>query len=147
MAQPNQGSHEDYSREHEVQGSTNRTFGLVMAAACLFFTFSPKLKGLEPRYWLLGPGGLFLILALVVPKALGPLNRAWTMLGLLIGKVTTPIVLFIFFFLILTPTAFLFRLAGKDPLRLRRKAKDDKGSYWIMRTPPGPAPETLKNQF
>jgi hypothetical protein len=37
------------------------------------------------------------------------------------------------------------RIAGKDPLRLRfdRQAK----SYWIERHPPGPDPDSMKNQF
>jgi Saxitoxin biosynthesis operon protein SxtJ len=139
------GSHEDYDREHQVEGSSNRSFGLVMAAACAFFAFSPKFKGHDPRLWLLGPGGVFTLAALAFPKVLGPLNFLWTKLGLLLGKITTPIVLFIFFYVILTPVALLMRLTGKDPMRSKRAAPGK--SYWIERTPPGPAPETLRNQF
>ena len=139
------GTHEDYRREHEVEGSSNRSFGLVMAAASVFFTFTPLFKHLAPRYWLLGPGAAFLLAALAFPVVLGPLNWAWTKLGLLLGKITTPIVLFIFFFVILTPVAFLMRLTGKDPMRAKRLPP--RKSYWIERTPPGPAPDTLRNQF
>jgi hypothetical protein len=49
------------------------------------------------------------------------------------------------FFLVFTPMALLIRLRGKDLLRLRRDPEAP--SYWIPRQPPGPAPDTLKQQF
>jgi hypothetical protein len=36
-------------------------------------------------------------------------------------------------------------MMGKDPLRLKRQPNTD--SYWIPRRPPGPPPETMKDQF
>lgn len=139
------GIHEDLTREHEVTGSSNRSFGLVMAAACLFFGLSKFVRGAGPIRWhLVGPGIGFLLLALAAPALLGPLNKLWTKLGLLLGKITTPIVLFIFFTFILTPMAFFMRLLGKDPLKLRKSTAK---SYWIERSPPGPAPKSLRQQF
>jgi hypothetical protein len=44
-----------------------------------------------------------------------------------------------------TPTALLFRILGKDPLRLSHDP--EARSYWIERQPPGPAPDTMTNQF
>jgi hypothetical protein len=139
------GIHEDLTREHEVSGSSNRSFGFVMAAAGLLFGFSKFVRGTGPiRWYLVGPGLGFLVLALVAPQVLGPLNKAWTKLGLLLGRITTPIVLFVFFTFILTPVALFMRLFGKDPLRLKRSSEK---SYWIERTPPGPAPKSLRQQF
>jgi hypothetical protein len=43
------------------------------------------------------------------------------------------------------PAGFLFRLLGKDPLRL--KAEPGAPTYWVLRNPPGPAPETMRHQF
>jgi hypothetical protein len=37
------------------------------------------------------------------------------------------------------------RALGKDVLKLRFDA--DASSYWIERSPPGPAPGGMKNQF
>jgi hypothetical protein len=37
------------------------------------------------------------------------------------------------------------RLLGKDPLRLEWDASAR--TYWVERTPPGPAPETFVDQF
>jgi hypothetical protein len=43
------------------------------------------------------------------------------------------------------PTGLVMRLLGKDLLRLNRQPDTD--SYWIVRAPPGPSPETMKDQF
>ena len=49
------------------------------------------------------------------------------------------------YYSLLMPIGLVMRLCGKDPLRLRRDP--DAPSYWLVRDPPGPAPETMKNQF
>jgi hypothetical protein len=49
------------------------------------------------------------------------------------------------FFVTVTPIAFIYRLLGKDPLRL--KFEPDSSSYWIARQPPGPPPDTMTKQF
>jgi hypothetical protein len=54
-------------------------------------------------------------------------------------------VMAVLFYVTVTPIALLMRMLGKDPLRLRRDP--DAASYWIHRTPPGPTPESMKNQF
>lgn len=48
------------------------------------------------------------------------------------------------FFIIVTPLGLLMRAVGRDPLKLRRDRSAK--SFWIDRRPPGPAPESLKNQ-
>lgn len=80
-----------------------------------------------------------------MPKLLGPLNRAWTKLGLLMFMVISPVVLGFLFYLCIMPTGITLRLLGKDllSLKLNPKAK----SYWIARAPPGPKPDSLANQF
>jgi len=89
--------------------------------------------------------GLFLLLAVLVPRVLAPANRLWTKFGLLLHHIVSPLALGVLFFLVVTPTGLLMRLFGKDPLRLRFDPAAD--SYWIKRDPPGPAADSLKNQF
>ena len=84
------------------------------------------------------------VVAIVIPAALAPFNKAWFQLGLLMGKVVSPIVLGVIFFLLLTPVGLITRLFGRDELRLKRKPVS---SYWVDRSPPGPAGDTFKNQF
>jgi hypothetical protein len=80
-----------------------------------------------------------------VPRVLAPLNKLWTKLGLLIYKVMNPIVLGLLFFVTIMPIGLLMRVFGKDFLRMKidRNAK----SYWIERKPPGPPPQSMRNQF
>ena len=95
--------------------------------------------------WLSAIALAFLLVSLARPQLLAPLNRAWTQLAMLLYYVTNPIILGLIFFLIVTPLGLLMRWAGQDNLHPRpdRTAK----SYWIRRDPPGPPPETMKNQF
>jgi len=137
--------HESYSRDEKVEGSTNRSFGVVFAAFFGLIGLLPLVMGRPPRVWPILTGLLFLLAALRFPSALAPLNRLWFKLGLLLHRVVSPIALGIMFFLVFTPMGLLMRAMGKDPLRLRRDANAQ--TYWIDRQPPGPAPESLKDQF
>jgi hypothetical protein len=136
---------EDLRRDAVPAGGSNRSLGLVFAAFFAIIGLLPLFFGDALRLWALAVGAVFLLAALAFPAVLAPLNRVWTKFGLLLHKVVSPIVLGIMFYLAVTPTGLLVRLFGKDSLRLKldRQAR----SYWIERTPPGPAPETLKDQF
>ena len=129
----------------EVRRSSDRSFGVVFAAAFLVIALFPLVRGGEPRLWALAVAAAFLGAALIRPALLAPLNRLWFRFGLLLGRVTNPLIMGLVFFLVITPMAMIMRLRGKDPLRLRpdREAK----SYWIERVPPGPAPASMTNQF
>jgi hypothetical protein len=137
--------HEDFSRRHHVQRSSNRQFGLVMSVALTVIGLWPVRRGEPVRWGAIIAAGLLLFLAVAWPSALNLLNRAWTALGLALGRFTTPIVMGIMFYLVFTPIATVFRLAGRDPLRL--KWNGEHGSYWIRRSPPGPRAETMIRQF
>lgn len=138
-------AHEDLNREQHVEGSSDRVFGLVFAAVFLIVGFWPLLHGGSPRWWSAGVAGLFALVALVKPALLGRMNRLWIRLGTLLGKLVSPVALGILFYGVLAPIGALTRLAGKDPLRLKR----DPGaaSYWIARKPPGPPADSMTNQF
>lgn len=138
-------AHEDLTREQYVEGSSDRNFGLVFAAVFLLISVGPLRHGHSPRWWALAVAGGFALVALVRPRLLARINRLWTMLGLLLGKVVSPIALGILFFGVLTPLAVVMRLRGKDPLRLKLDPATD--SYWILRKPPGPPPDSMTNQF
>jgi hypothetical protein len=139
--------HEDFTRKEAVQGSSDRSFGFVMAAFFGLVALFPLLHGplSSIRWWALAVAAAFLAFALLWPAALRPLNRAWLKLGLLLSKVVSPVVLMILFYATVTPIGLLMRWAGKDSLRLRRDAAA--ASYWVPREPPGPAPDSMKQQF
>lgn len=125
--------------------TSNRSFGLVFAFAFALLALWPALYGRPARWWCLGVSGAFLLVALVMPSMLGPLNRLWLKLGLLLHKVASPIALAIVFFGVITPMGGVMRLLRKDPLKLRSDPRAR--SYWVPREPPGPARETFKDQF
>lgn len=138
-------THEDFSRQEEITPSSDRSFGLVIAIFFLIVSFWPLVHAEPVRWWALGAAAVFAVVALLWTAALAPLNKLWTKLGLLLYRIVSPIVLGLLFYLTVTPIALLMRLLGKDPLRLRRDP--DGASYWVIRTPPGPTPESMKNQF
>jgi len=87
---------------------------------------------------------LFVAFTLVAPKVLSPLNRAWYELGMLLGKIVSPIVLGVIFFLMITPISLITRLFGRDELKIKKLSVQ---SYWVDRSPPGPSSDSFKNQF
>lgn len=139
------GTHEDWGRPELVKASSNRTFGLVFTAFWSLVAFLPLVRGHWVRWWAAALSGLFLVVALAAPQVLGPLNRVWTALGILLHQVTNPILLGILFYFVFTPFGWLLRLVGNDFLRLKRPP--DAQSYWIARQPPGPEPRSMSNQF
>lgn len=138
-------THEDFSRHPLAKGSSDRAFGMVFAVFFALVGLAPLRRQHAIRWWALAVGALFLAMAVMRPTWLQPFNRVWTKLGLILGRVMSPIVTGLLFFLIVTPMGFLVRLLGKDPLRLA--ADRGAGTYWIERRPPGPSPETMANQF
>jgi Saxitoxin biosynthesis operon protein SxtJ len=138
-------AHEDLTREQYVEASSDRSFGLVIAAVLLLVALGPLRHGHTPRWWALALAAMFALVALAKPALLARLNRLWMRLGILLGKVVSPIALGILFYGVLTPLAVVIRLTGKDPLRLKLDRGAD--SYWILRKPPGPPPDSMTNQF
>ena len=137
--------HEDFSRRGEIEAGSERTFGIVFSAVFVIMGLYPLWHGEEARIWVLIMAGAFLLAALVAPRILRPLNRLWSRFGVLLHKLVSPVIMGLLFFVAVTPTALIMRLAGKDPLRLR--LDPEARTYWIDRRPPGPEPQTMRNQF
>jgi hypothetical protein len=137
--------HEDFSREEHIEGSSDRSFGFVFAAVFALIALWPLLHHGGLRVWALAVAAAFGLVAIVRPALLATPNRLWMKLGLLLGKIVAPIALGILFYVVLTPLGAMMRMAGKDPLRLKRDAAA--ASYWIPRQPPGPPPGSMTNQF
>lgn len=95
--------------------------------------------------WLLIVGAAIATVGLVRPNVLAPFNRVWTRLGILLSRITNPIVMGLMYFVVLTPAGLLMRLFGKDPLH--RRIDPSAATYWIVRDPPGPAPGSMRDQF
>lgn len=139
--------HEDLHRDHEVKGGSDRGFGLTVGGVLLLIGAARSI--FDALAWVevsLFIGGLLLVtLAFTAPRLLTPLNRAWIKLGLVLSKTVNPLVLGVIFVTTVAPTGLIMRLFRHDPLRL--KFEPNAKSYWMERKPPGPAPDTMRNQF
>ena len=139
-------THERLRDDGVVKGSSDRSFGLVFAAVFGIIGLWPFVfGGAGPRWWSLVIALGFAVVSLTRPSLLAPLNRLWLKFGLLLNRIVSPLVMGLLFYLVITPIALMMRLTGKDPLRLKYDAAAR--SYWIPRQPPGPSPETIKNQY
>jgi drug/metabolite transporter (DMT)-like permease len=120
-----------------------RKFGLVVGGAFLLLALLLWRRTHVTAATVAGALGAALFLGgLAVPGQLGPVYRAWMGLAKAISKVTTPIVMSIIFFLVLTPAGFLVRLFGHRPLTHPRGA----GTYWHSR-PEGSRRGAMDHQF
>ena len=140
-----QSTHEIFSRDETLVGSSDRSFGIVMTAAFAVISLLNWWHDGHSWRWTGGIAVLFLAATLLYPAALKPLNRLWLKFGLVLHKVVNPIMMAIVFFGAVLPTGLVMRALGKDPLRLKRQS--DANSYWIERHPPGPMPKSMKDQF
>ena len=132
------------SHNHERIGSP-RSFGVVFAIVFGIIAMWPLLNDGAIRLWSAAIAVVFAMLALVWPQSLGFLNRLWFKFGLLLGRVVSPVIMAIMFFLIFTPIGLLLRLMGKDLLRLRMDSEEQ--SYWVKREADTQQMGSMKNQF
>jgi hypothetical protein len=125
----------------DVKIGSNRSFGIVFFAVFLIIAIYPLINSGELRLWSLIISIIFLVLGLVNSKILNPLNKFWFKFGIFLGKIISPFVMGIIFFLVVTPIGLLMRLLNKDLLNLKF---NNSHSYWIEKTEPR---SKMKNQF
>jgi hypothetical protein len=124
-----------------IKLGSNKGFGIVFFTFFLIISLYPLINNDNIRLWSLFIAIIFLILGLINSRILTPLNKIWFKFGLFLGKIVSPLIMGIIFFLVVTPTGFIMRLLKKDLLNL--KFKDSK-SYWISKNGPK---SKMKNQF
>ncbi len=138
-------THEDFSRHQEDRGPSDRSFGVVFAVFFALVGAWPAVHHRPMRLWAFGVAALFALMAMARPALLHPANRLWMRFGLLLAQIVNPIMTALLFYTVITPFALLMRALGKDPLRLRYDRAAP--TYWIERDPPGPAPQSMSQQF
>lgn len=67
-----------------------------------------------------------LLIAILFPSLFKHLNYFWHLLGIFLGKIFSPIIMGIIFYLLVSPLAIFLRLIGRDELSL----KGSESSYW-----------------
>jgi hypothetical protein len=136
--------HEDLTRPAILRRTSDRSFGFALTAVLMAAGLWP-LSHHRVRVWPLFIGAAFLVVTLMRPALLSLLTRTFSAAGLLLSRITNPIVTALLFLIVFTPVGLISRILGRDPMR--RNHAPEAGSYWIARTPPGPRPETMSKQF
>ena len=127
--------------EKKIKVSSNKSFGIVFSIFFLLISVYLLLNNNPIYYWSLFVSFIFLVLGLMNSKILSPLNLLWFKFGILLGKIVSPVVMGIIFFLVVTPISILLKIFGKDVLNL--KFNNNK-TYWIVKDGPK---SNMKKQF
>ena len=125
----------------DVKISSNRSFGIVFFVVFLLIALYPLTYSGEIRIWSAIISLIILILGLLNSKILSPLNNLWFKFGLFLGRIISPVIMGIIFFLVVTPIGYVMRILGNDILNLKYNKNK---SYWIEKKGPK---SKMKNQF
>ena len=107
-----------------------RRFGLTVGAAFLVFAGIALWRDHATSARVLAAlGGTLVLLGVIAPRALLPVESAWMRLAHVLSRVTTPIILGAFYFLILTPIGLTRRAFGRRGLPRSRPGE----SMWTER--------------
>lgn len=137
--------HEDYNRGPGITLSSPRTFGFVWTALLLLYGVAPLRHGAHVRIFALASAALLALISLFLPGLLQQPNRLWARVATVLHGITNPMIMGVLFFCFFVPLGVLYRFRKKDAMHLPRDR--NASSYWIKREPPGPAPESMMNQF
>tara|TARA_B100000575_G_C22711179_1_gene428705 strand:- start:73 stop:450 length:378 start_codon:yes stop_codon:yes gene_type:complete len=109
---------------------SNRGFGILFFVVFLIISIWPIINDGNVRLWSMVIALVFLILGILNSRVLNPFRKIWIKFGELLGKIISPIVLFIIFFLLVTPIGLLMKILGKDLLSIKYSKNK---TYWINR--------------
>ena len=125
----------------KIKIGSNRSFGIVFFILFLLIALYPTINSEGIRMWSIFVSLIFLVLGLLDSKILTPLNKIWFKFGMLLGRIISPLIMGIIFFLVVTPIGLIMRILGKDLVNLKY---NNNKTYWIEKTGPK---SKMKNQF
>ena len=129
------------NNNNKIKLGSNRSFGIVFFIVFFLISIYPLVNSESIRIWSLIISIIFLTLGAINSKLLNPLNKVWFKFGLVLGRIISPIIMGIIFFLVVTPIALLMRILKKDLLNLKLNKNN---TYWIEKSGPK---SKMKNQF
>ncbi len=108
-----------------------RRFCFLLAVTCALLAGLLLWRGKAGFPVAAGVAVLFAAGGLFSPQRLAFVHRLWMMLALVLGWLTTRVVLTVLYFAVITPIGLFARLTGRDPLDL--KLAGNRESYWVRR--------------
>jgi len=123
-----------------IKRKENVTFGILFFIFFLIIGLYPLKSGGVIRVWSVLLSLIFLIITIIRPNLFTFLNKLWIKFGILLGKIISPLVMSLVFFIVVTPIGMLVRILKKDTMGLKRGAS----SYWINKED---KIQSMKKQF
>jgi hypothetical protein len=100
-----------------LTGGDARRFGVVVGAAFVLLGALAAARGRGAAGALLaGVGAALVLTALLQPRALVPVERGWMATAVAMARVTTPVLLGVVYFGVITPIGVVRRLVGGNAL-------------------------------
>jgi hypothetical protein len=129
----------------DVTLPTDRKFAVFFGVLFFLASFVCLIASQIALAALLGVPSLVLFtLSVCKPSLLHPMNRAWMIFGLTLGRIVNPIVMGLIFYVIFVPTALLLKIFGRDELRLKVKSRE---TYWKLRPEDHERQDPFRQQF
>jgi hypothetical protein len=125
---------------NNISKKDNITFGTLFFILFLIIGLYPLKSDEFIRIWSVVLSLVFLIITIIRPNLFTFLNKLWIQFGILLGKIISPIVMALVFFIVVTPIGILVRIFKKDVMGLKIGAS----SYWINRKN---KVQSMKKQF
>ncbi len=119
-------------KESRIKPSSEKSFGNLFGFIFLLISLYPMLFGQPFKLWSLIVGFVLFFIANFTPRILIIPNLLWFRLGLFLGKIISPIIIFLVYIITVIPVGLLLKLLGKDILNI--KQNDKLNSYWVLRT-------------
>ena len=98
---------------------SNKNFGITFSIFFLLIIIYIFINYEKLNLWLLSASAIFFILGITNSNLLLPVNKIWFKFGIFLGKIISPLIMGIIFFLVVTPIGLIMRLLGKDLLKLK----------------------------
>ena len=111
-----------------VPRQSDRAFGLIFGIMLTTFATVVWLVFDVLIDWLYGLSAVFIVLALIQPRLLLPLNRLWGSFAGRLGLFNNFVLLSIFYYLFIFPLGVVFKLFGRDPMH--RRLSTNASTYW-----------------
>ncbi len=125
-----------------LSAKEGRSFAYTVGLAFAVFGVIAWWRGHSDSWKVFGTlSSLLLVAGTVIPRQLGPVQRAWMGLAHAISKVTTPIFMGVVYFLVITPIGLVMRLFGRQPMRHAER----NGGFWSA--PPSGGRSDMERQF
>ena len=122
----------DNNKYEKLKKPSERSFGITFSiVSFIIFVYFNFIHNQNLYYSFLILSFIFLYLSFYQTFLLRLPNKLWFLLGIYLGKIVSPIILFVIFFGLLTPISLITRIFKRD--LINQKINKNKNSYWLKR--------------